>query len=105
MKGNKSRTRTTRQSQNFSILKSALEQSHLVKIQRMFLKHSSTPNEMYRDSLLLDYPNPALDEKRRQKFDSTFEVDYLLHNLYRKLLIPGITPKEKLDEADRKSVV
>lgn len=97
----KKRTKPTkrRQSTALSILKARLEQSHLIKLQRMFLKHSSTPNLVYKSDLLLDYPNPALDPSRCESYDPQFETDYLLHNLYRKLLVPGLTSNEALDKA------
>lgn len=89
----------TRQTKTLGILSDRLEQSHLIKLQRMFLEHSSSPNKMYQDSLLLDYPNPAMDPHRIQMMDDKFEVDYLLHNLFRKCVISGVTPKETLEKA------
>lgn len=89
-----------RQSHNpIKIVGRALEQSHLIKLQRLFLKYSSRPNLVYQDSLLLDYPNPAMDPSRTRKLDIHFEVDYLLHNLYRKIVLPGITQKDQLEKA------
>lgn len=81
-----------------TILSVSLEQSHLLKLQRMFLKHSSRPELMYQNQLLMDYANPAEDENRCLNYDSKFEVDYLLHNMYRKLLLPT-GDKQALDKA------
>lgn len=87
-----------------TILSIGLEQSHLLKLQRMFLEHSSLPKLMYQNRLLTDYANPAEDENRLLNYDSKFEVDYLLHNLYRKLLLPQGDNKA-LDDAAYNSFI
>lgn len=59
--------------------------SQLVKLQRLLLKHSSQPQLAYSQELLLEFPNPAVMPDHNEE---TFAIDYLLHNIYRKLLLP-----------------
>lgn len=67
--------------------------SDLIKLQRLFLKHSSNPSRSYQSSLLMDYPNPAEDVSRIITYDTQFKVDYLCHNLFRKIYVAGTTDK------------
>ena len=67
--------------------------SDLIKLQRLFLKHSSNPSRSYQSSLLMEYPNPAEDVSRIMTYDTQFKVDYLCHNLFRKIYVAGTTDK------------
>lgn len=73
----------------------SLSLEHLVKLQRLILRQSKNPSRAYSNQLLR-ISNPATEADFEK-----FEVEYLLHNLFRKLVIPeyGCSAEERKQNA------
>lgn len=92
------KNRISRQSRLKQFQQTSFNTQELIRLQRKILKFSSSPQMSYSDRLLLDYSNPAMNGVKVETYDPRFKVDYLLHNLFRKILLPT-TDVSALDRA------